>query len=1258
MKGRARPPSSPESEESWTVDCPCGVNFDDGEEMVDCDECGVWVHTGCCHILKGHTSYVCDKCKFKKKKESEESEVAQLLVELPSKTPPLEEKVFTLRTELSREERAHVQGIPGGDPNFFAGVSPVFSRQLWKHTGYVPKLFQFNYNELPEEKAGACILFGDYAEKSSESPAVECTKSDHQIEEGKSLDTDMQPLGETHADKYYLSKDKYNKRELRKESKHRHRLQQEDGTRSHYHSKRRRDENSKKDFTSKKRTKNLMVEDYHGTPRRAFGEAAIPLKSSRIASRNPKAYAVYNSVEDVDGFTGTASNNNSKVDELGGYGGPQSLGFNSGEAGLASNSLFPKQVTTKAAHKVAPVLISRSEREGSNGNHRLADNISHQETHFVRRELEGAARNKFVAIKNDTSASGDVSKLKDQFSFGGHTDGKGSLLGYSHSTPADPKEASQRMRLNVRVSTKDQVEEFTTEEFSPSPVNEKTSQEHLSTPVQLDASLQLGKHHSSDDVSFASLSQKQSEMVDLAMTIQPICGGHGLSANASDDDERPLSARVTNELHAEDSPHVSTDQPNDQFLQDELARAKRQDLALLTPSSPVQQVLPQDANGASLLATSVSVGAVGNLHLVVDDSMKASPRSAQTGPSRSADMSSPTLSGPGVDSKQHGFTKVDSVSPPSERTLSVGPAQPVPSSKACMGLTAISNNRAYTSVVSKSGNTPPNLHVKSNSSSKHRSRTHDIKKLDATAVMLEDPNEMSTSFSSRKDFKELSKSSESKVAGTGKSLAARVALHPKTQSSHASAAKHMGQLPSNVDACVQANTQEQSLPQSRHPARPIPTSMPHKSEKAGLVAGSKNTTVLLSPSHASTLDLHMQGMECTRPVMNDEELAFLLHQELNSSPRVARVARVRQSGPGPHPLSAKRPAMATAPVASTANQKDPHLIFRRKNRDELHGEVARGADDASKVEVSGGSAKQDVGSMPHSRKDKDKDTTDACKAQMLPSAMTGAEVNRHHSPGSGVATERQLHSDSLGANDADDGERRASADSITTLPGLIEEILNEKGPNVSYDYICEEVLPHWSKLRKHNGERYAYTSHRQAVLDCLRNRSAWSHLIDRGPKTNLGRKRRRLESAVATESDHAEQLSHFQDGGEDHVPGKASKEAEIDGSESWPLSDSNKEADLSLPEEVPKGKRKARRGRRLTTQSKGYGARAHNGKGERVDESAQGVEDDLDHMVSPFSEEPASSSEDDEIFVHRGPGRHISRHRGSSVDSEDDDIDL
>lgn len=43
-------------------------------------------------------------------------------------------------------------------------------------------------------------------------------------------------------------------------------------------------------------------------------------------------------------------------------------------------------------------------------------------------------------------------------------------------------------------------------------------------------------------------------------------------------------------------------------------------------------------------------------------------------------------------------------------------------------------------------------------------------------------------------------------------------------------------------------------------------------------------------------------------------------------------------------------------------------------------------------------------------------------------------------------------------------------------------------------------LQHWPHLRKHNGERYAYSSHSQAVLDCLRNRHEWARLVDRGPK--------------------------------------------------------------------------------------------------------------------------------------------------------------
>lgn len=114
--------------------------------------------------------------------------------------------------------------------------------------------------------------------------------------------------------------------------------------------------------------------------------------------------------------------------------------------------------------------------------------------------------------------------------------------------------------------------------------------------------------------------------------------------------------------------------------------------------------------------------------------------------------------------------------------------------------------------------------------------------------------------------------------------------------------------------------------------------------------------------------------------------------------------------------------------------------------------------------------------------------------------------------------------------------------------GLINEIMS-KGRRMTYEELCNAVLPvrfllmcsfiylfvltfiyicfpicffedsfflfgcnclfcylsfqHWHNLRKHNGERYAYSSHSQAVLDCLRNRHEWARLVDRGPKVCL-----------------------------------------------------------------------------------------------------------------------------------------------------------
>ncbi|KAJ6849507.1 uncharacterized protein M6B38_267335 [Iris pallida] len=94
MRSRSHrlPPSDPPDDwgdGSWTVDCSCGVTFDDGEEMVSCDECGVWVHTRCSRFIRGETSFACHNCsKAPNPSLAEETEVAQLLVELPT-CPPL-----------------------------------------------------------------------------------------------------------------------------------------------------------------------------------------------------------------------------------------------------------------------------------------------------------------------------------------------------------------------------------------------------------------------------------------------------------------------------------------------------------------------------------------------------------------------------------------------------------------------------------------------------------------------------------------------------------------------------------------------------------------------------------------------------------------------------------------------------------------------------------------------------------------------------------------------------------------------------------------------------------------------------------------------------------------------------------------------------------------------------------------------------------------------------------------------------------------
>ncbi|KAL1149290.1 hypothetical protein V6Z11_A10G182600 [Gossypium hirsutum] len=52
--------------ERWTVDCTCGAKDDDGERMLACDVCGVWLHTRCFGINESDAvpaKFVCTRCK-------------------------------------------------------------------------------------------------------------------------------------------------------------------------------------------------------------------------------------------------------------------------------------------------------------------------------------------------------------------------------------------------------------------------------------------------------------------------------------------------------------------------------------------------------------------------------------------------------------------------------------------------------------------------------------------------------------------------------------------------------------------------------------------------------------------------------------------------------------------------------------------------------------------------------------------------------------------------------------------------------------------------------------------------------------------------------------------------------------------------------------------------------------------------------------------------------------------------------------------
>ena len=51
--------------ETWVVSCRCGAGDDDGERMVACDGCGIWMHTRCGGIDDADpppSHFICERC--------------------------------------------------------------------------------------------------------------------------------------------------------------------------------------------------------------------------------------------------------------------------------------------------------------------------------------------------------------------------------------------------------------------------------------------------------------------------------------------------------------------------------------------------------------------------------------------------------------------------------------------------------------------------------------------------------------------------------------------------------------------------------------------------------------------------------------------------------------------------------------------------------------------------------------------------------------------------------------------------------------------------------------------------------------------------------------------------------------------------------------------------------------------------------------------------------------------------------------------
>ncbi|KAL3682996.1 hypothetical protein R1sor_001018 [Riccia sorocarpa] len=1485
MGNRGRNDSRSESDdwedESWIVDCPCGVNFDDGEEMVECDECGVWVHTACCRVSKMLPSYVCDKCKYKKKQKEDESEVARLLADLPSRPVSFEEKdgqraelypPMRVSSNLPSEPKAHVTGIPGGDPSFFVGAPKIFGRQLWANSGYVPKKFSVEYNQLGDrredteellrdlpnvvvppaieerlkrlarlqekERATSRIIQGSPLMSTpalAPNPVTNREATSAELRTDYTATQDMSPrstqANNSHVKIEVKADGKVDRKIDRKvegkldgradgeidlKSRHRHKSKGKD-EKSHHHGKRVREDIGLKESASKrikvradvksevlveslakvevlsdagyvsvshavaqtspknpKAMKKLAVQEFmHGVMRicsRCRGSSPVPLSCGRTYYLSEWTCQKCGSVE--GGFCRAGSPSGSGVlkqepvalmemvglcsdGELedrkvgdqndGAAKTPRyrdddkqmhsSVDCSPGSSGYANDSVMKNRADSKleeggAQHRdlAGPEDFQISEtRLGSPGKkvkrvnpeneagevqERRSDDSEHRPT---KRHFAGGEPGEILASKVHHLKAGFESKSSDDLR---------SAAG--SSPPVDRKDS--RLQGNSAASEVRGQGSARTSGCLPASVREKFSLQQqqrvvpgLAGPSQQANSGQSPRQRvvspSGGASGFGTVNVCNAEestlgdVVGHAESYTHMSKHSGRSLDAGNEGVQKLQEKEdfydvsgqrwdsgaihTSKVHSGDSKEQVPSEGQSPVRSSPVpVSGGAGGMQEQRTSLPVcQQARQSNGIGTYSRKTGAHVGgtsanhnsekAAANLRTAISSKSDFKLRSPLS-PGTSSSPTSPLVSNPSSKAQSH--SNKASGSPPAQKSAQGGTSKsssiPAHGASKVLASGTTTSKQVGTLQTSKSVPTPSTpLSSKTLNVSKPSSKSSlpvskcdiGIKSSSAAGSSRGGGNSGASSGGSAKDNVKNVSHSSSKAPPAGKIIPQQTVVKPPSSSKHPYGTSKSVSLPG------QSKQLSGSSKSSTKPS-PVNSSRSHKDEKS-------STPPVPSVARAMSAMPPVPSVKRSPPIaltspatstLKDEEIALLLHQELNSSPRVPRVPRVRQPVPSRQSTSASLEPLSSARSSGSASgaggsykpSAEHHLALRRRTREERlsskDGDRQSGkvvAEDVTKA----GLSKSDDGKTEDGRTASASvavsiSLADGKGSAGLWSSQSGLDGRtRHHMLGRG-----SLSIIVPGADDVQDSEKASPVDgSVVTLPGLIEEILNSKGLQISYDDICEAVLPHWPKLRKSNGERYSSLSHRQAVLESLKSRPAWAHLVDRtkGLRTYVARKRRRNELTALSDSESDPAANGAHNSTYDALAStKSSKRSKVvEG-----LKGEGRNASvLKTSTDVSKGKRRVRRRRRLTMDEETDGedepvtvAGKDSGTPKAAPVKGSSQEEEPDSVTSPSSEEAVSnySDEEEEMVVHRVT-RSRRRRGGDDSTSSEDDID-